>query len=267
MKTGIVVEIKNEIAIVLQPDGIFTELTTQPGWTVGSVVVLKNTVKQNRYLRYLAAAACFVLFVATAFFANNLYLKTDAVISLDINPSFEIELNRQGKVTKAVAYNDDGTDLLSGLDLKWKTYNEALSEILQNEKMRVYLKDNENLEVAVYSSSSKNNILGEVQKVIADETTQYKRVKVKCSSVSKDILEEAHSRKMTAGKWSAIKELQALDPTIDVEEYCHYDVGAIRKRIRQHHNNSSQEKKGHSGKHNGNSGENGTKKQNGKHNS
>ena len=44
------------------------------------------------------------------------------IISLDINPSIELGVNRMGYVIDAKAYNEDGEILLDNVDVGYKKY-------------------------------------------------------------------------------------------------------------------------------------------------
>ena len=54
-------------------------------------------------------------------------------ISVDINPSIELSINRLDRVIDVVAYNNDGQTIIDTLDLKYETYTQALNELMDDE--------------------------------------------------------------------------------------------------------------------------------------
>ena len=58
-----------------------------------------------------------------------LYFTPAWQISIDINPSIEISMNRLNKVISVKSYNEDGAELADLLDVKYKNY--SLSEEVQ----------------------------------------------------------------------------------------------------------------------------------------
>ena len=53
-----------------------------------------------------------------------------SVISLDVNPSVELDVNRQEKVVSAVPLNADANEILDGMDLKGADLNVAVNAIM-----------------------------------------------------------------------------------------------------------------------------------------
>mgnify|MGYP003623770069 CR=1 FL=1 len=80
------------------------------GWAVGDVVKLgkKSPVRSIRF--WVAHVAGIVLMLRTIQFGIYHYCGQPATyISLDVNPSIEITVNRLDKVMSAAAYNENGT--------------------------------------------------------------------------------------------------------------------------------------------------------------
>ena len=233
MKTGIVVEIVDGIAVIMPPNGVFREQPVQPDWRVGQVVPLPAPLaKTGRVKKWIALAASVLLLAVSGMAVNGLYFQTQSIISMDVNPSFEIELNRLGQVVDVVSYNVDGARLLSDLNLKWKSYDSALPLVMENDEMQKYLRQNEFLEISVYSAGNTSDLLDYVNRLSQDVTAQYPQIQTHCNGAGRELMEEAHRHGMTSGKWMALLELQEVDPTINLDEYRHHGVGEIHSRIR-----------------------------------
>ena len=79
----------------------------------------------------LAAAACLALVVAAG--GGGWYLQNNtvaSVVSLDVNPSVTLNVNSKEKVLSAVPVNEDGGDILAGMDLTGVQLDVAMNAIV-----------------------------------------------------------------------------------------------------------------------------------------
>lgn len=251
-------EIQKDVAVLLQPDGVFIQRKASPDWEVGNVVAV-NPQRQPKtvlFKRLVAVAACFVLLAAIGFGGYTFLFETTSVISMDINPSVELELNRMGRVLRVTAYNDDGSVLLSGLNLKGKPYAEAVPALLQSEAMQPYLENNVVLEFSVYSQNDEQNLITYLNAQGDSIAADYPQLQVHCNGVGHEVVQQAHEHGISPGKMRALLELQQLDPNIDIEEYSHHSVSEIRRLIQEYHGEETPQGQGN-GARNGNSEGNG----------
>ena len=84
----------------------------------GKVIYMEK--KKNNTIRSLAAiAAVFVLVIAGIFLAGRFQggntSALAAVVSLDVNPGIELNVDKNEKVISVSAVNDDGREVLSGM--------------------------------------------------------------------------------------------------------------------------------------------------------
>ena len=71
--------------------------------------------------RYAFAVLC-LLFIFAAFGSYQMYFIPKSAISIDINPSFELEINRFDQVIAVKGYNAEGEELAASLDVKFLKY-------------------------------------------------------------------------------------------------------------------------------------------------
>ncbi|MBR6627915.1 MAG: hypothetical protein IKL04_08070 [Lachnospiraceae bacterium] len=79
-------------------------------------------------MSFVAAAAVLFLVLGMGMFRNE--VKANSVISIDINPSIEITVNKHDKVIAANALNEDAQIVLQGMDLKNVDLDIALNAII-----------------------------------------------------------------------------------------------------------------------------------------
>lgn len=87
--------------------------------------------KKRRRWAPLAAAACLALVVAAG--GGGWYLQNNtvaSVVSLDVNPSVTLNVNAKETVLSAVPVNEDGGDILAGMDLTGVPLDVAMNAIV-----------------------------------------------------------------------------------------------------------------------------------------
>ena len=167
------------------------------------------------YRPLLSAAACLLLLVCLGLW--RVYFTPVSVISIDINPSLELELNRFDRVLSVEGYNEDGQALADSLDLRFLNYQEALEQVLSSDTVVSCLAQNEYLSIAVVDDNTQRQetLLAGVQACTADSTD----------------LEAAHHLGLSYGKYQAYLELRALDPDITPQEVQNMTMREIRQLI------------------------------------
>ena len=104
----------------------------------------KEERKQRRsmfpyLLRHVPQLACAALVLALGSGGYVMLLVPVSYVSIDVNPSIELELNRMDRVISAKAYNEDGEKVLEGLSLEWKHYMDAVDLVVESDRMQPYL--------------------------------------------------------------------------------------------------------------------------------
>ena len=114
-------------------EGILARCETQKGIVIP--MTEKNSSKQNTSKKKwmsLAVAACLALVLVGG--GAGYYYQTNnavtSVVSLDVNPSVELKVNKNEKVISATPQNEDGTIILEGLDLEGVPVDVALNAVI-----------------------------------------------------------------------------------------------------------------------------------------
>ena len=170
-------------------------------------------------------------------------------MSIDVNPSIELAINRLGRVVSANAYNEDGQKILEQVKLKNLPYPKAVGLLLDFETAENYLSENSLLVFTVVSENAETV----TQKLAGISSPRSASVLTYVSD--KECMEEAHQHAMSFGKYRAYQELSEYDGSVTVED-CHgMTMGELQNRIegcRRHGGNGSQTQSG-----DGNSGHHG----------
>ncbi len=231
MKTGVVLECNGSRAVVLDGSGGFRAVSARPEWRPGDVVPLPG--QRGKAGALAAAAACLVLALAGG--GSWLWLSPAALVSMDVNPSVELTLNRFERVVSARALNAEGAALLEAGTVNGMPAARAVAALLDSGYLEPYL-ERENY-VTLTVQSEDEDLAGRLLALV-DETASASvgaQARVSCHGVDGALVEEAHSHGVTAGKYLALLELQAADPGVDITEYTHCGIGEIEEQIERCH--------------------------------
>ena len=100
----------------------------------------KNNNKKKHTIRNLAIGAAAALVLAIGGFAGYQYqFAVDTAVSIDVNPSIELEVNRQEKVLKANPLNEDAKTLLDGMELEGTNLKTAVNAVIGSMVQNGYL--------------------------------------------------------------------------------------------------------------------------------
>lgn len=137
----------------------------------GNVACAGRTKRMNRWLYRVAGMVAILLIIACASFGlyyHKINYTLDSTISLDVNPSIEIQVNQKERVLAVIPLNDDGKIVLGDMDLTGSdlevTVNALIGSMLQNG----YLNDTSN-SILVSVDSDDSNKSAEIQKRLTDE--------------------------------------------------------------------------------------------------
>lgn len=183
-------------------------------------------IRRRRRLRPLMAVACLAVVLVTLG-GWGVYFTPTAVISVDINPSVELEVNRFGRVLSLEGLGDDGEALAADLSVRFQNYQTALEEILTSGPVADCLTRGEELSIAVVDLTGKgaDEVLSGVEACAAAAPGAH------CYAADYGDVSAAHSCGLSYGKYSAYLTLHALDPTVTAEDIQGMTMREIRERI------------------------------------
>ena len=177
----------------------------------------------------LAPALCLALIILAGFGGWQLYFKPVSVISIDINPSLELDVNRFDRVVDVKEYNEDGEKLSESLEILFLNYEDALEEIMADENVQTYLAGDQVMSIVVAGEDEKKTqtVYSNVEACTRDQENTH------CYHADSADLEGAHDAGLSYGKYMAYLELKELDPDIAPEDVQGMTMREIRDRIGQ----------------------------------
>lgn len=130
---GVIVELTSTAAVILSDEGQFLKIKIQKEMEIGQTILFleedliseKTEVIPFKHRTWIsimtAVAACLLLLIIPQLQSSPIY----AVLSVDINPSFELELDQNQNIIKVVTLNDSAS-MLDFSDLAGVSLNKGL---------------------------------------------------------------------------------------------------------------------------------------------
>lgn len=190
----------------------------------GKVIYMENN-KNNKLRSFAAIAAVFVLLIAGIFLAKNFKGGSSgtlaAVVSFDVNPSIELNVDKNEKIISAVGLNDEGREVLGGMELEGSGFDVAVNAIIGSMLQHGYLDDTAN-SILLSVSGVDGYDADTLQAKLTDNVN---RLLKDCSVLSQnvsdadgDLVEKADKYGITVGKARLISEIVSSDSRHSFEE-------------------------------------------------
>lgn len=175
-----------------------------PGRGAGHAVPLR---------RRLALAACLVVALVAA--GGWVWLTPTTTISVDVNPSVELGINRFDRVVSARGANEDGWALLDSASVWGASYDEAVSILLGSPRVSELLADGGSAEVTVVDQGDSEQcarLLAGVEACTEGSENTH------CHGAHEDEVSDAHDQGLSYGKYRMLLQIQELDPSVTADD-------------------------------------------------
>ncbi|MCR8849131.1 anti-sigma factor domain-containing protein [Rossellomorea sp. SC111] len=225
MKKGIIMEIKQDILVMMTPEGEFLTGRKQPEqqYEIGEEIpffpLSSRTDKPKSIYKWnwkVSTSMLTVLVVIIALFSSSVLQnnRAYAYVSVDINPSMELALNKDQQVLNIMPYNDDAKVLIKKLsDWKNEDVREVTEKIFLLSERLGYLKGIQNVFITssfIDDSDPKREteLLDELTEFVEDYGSDHS-TNIIMKETSREFREKASEKGMTAG--SLIRETEQKD--------------------------------------------------------
>lgn len=182
--------------------------------------------KRRPHYGRLVPAFCLLL-LCLGFGTWRLYAAPVAHITIDINPSVELQINRWDKVVDVKGLNPDGEALAQSLSVRFWDYPQAVEEILQTPLVEEAVAQGETLAVGVMGDDPQRR--EEMLEVLASCPGMGQNAY--CYGADTEQMEKAQEAGLPCGKYQAFLEWQALDPDATVEQARAMTMSQLRQKI------------------------------------
>ena len=211
-------------------DRIMSECDTKKG----DVIIM--TERKNSFTKKFAAIAAAIIVVAgVAGFGFNYYRTANSIVStvsLDVNPSIELKLNKNAKVMQANALNDDAKEILNGLELEGTHANTAASAIIGSLLQNGYIDELAN-SILVSVEDTDSARAEKLQQELTEQITKAldgaaANAAVIAQHMNGENLDEvAEQYNISHGKAELIERIAEANPTYSKEELAALSVNEL----------------------------------------
>jgi hypothetical protein len=180
---------------VLDSDGNFRRICSPVNVEVGEEIELAAYQINRKAKVLLSIVALFLLTVVSTFSWSSLQTPiVVATLSVDINPSFELTLDKNENVVDVGAKNDDARDLLQGINFKGQTLIQVLSILVTRAVELDYLNQERKLIVLGFSQGTMETLGCEVSEASEEKDTGQTDIVVDSQALLSGLNEVAASK-------------------------------------------------------------------------
>ena len=170
---------------------------------------------RRTYSRGLAAALACLAIALLGLGGRSVYMTPTSAISVDVNPSIELLVNRFDRIVSVEGRNDDGVALAAAVELQNLSYTEGLDVLLKSDALAPYLQNDGLVSITVIGDTEEKSaqMQGRITSCGFASTPT-----VECQCGNPEDVAAAHDAGLSFGKYRAYMELQALDPELSVDD-------------------------------------------------
>lgn len=176
--------------------------------------------KRSGVPRLVPILACCVLVLLVSLGAGWAYFTPVSAISIDVNPSLELSINRFDRVLSVTGKNPDGEALAEHLKLTFLSYEDALHQILDDSSIQKLLRQDDPMSIVVVCPNQQHSdeMLATVKNCVGTHHGAAGHHNVSCHAGNSEEAAAAQEAGLPLGKYQVFLELQALDPSLTPED-------------------------------------------------
>lgn len=165
----------------------------------------------------------FIMIVAGSF----IYLTPTVCVSVDIKPSLELSLNRFDRVIDVKGLNREGEELVSSLDLKHLSCENAIEKLVGCREVEALLEDDATLEIGIVGAENvqTKRLFSEIENSTDNKAQTY------CYRAKNEDVERARELGVSYGKYKAYQELLSLGGDVSIEQIQNMPMREIKELI------------------------------------
>ena len=195
----------------------------------------KSHLRRVRLYQIIAAAAVlFLAFsIAIPLMRKQKFEDVAAVIDIDVNPSIELSINKNDRVVKVKAVNDDAKAILENMDLRGTQTNVAINAIMGSMLEHGYLKTDTKYVLVSVESKSKVSSEELEQKVCSDMDTILTNYSVEAQIITQvmsgddNVADISDNYGVSQGKATLIKHIMLMDSSYYEDELSRMSISEL----------------------------------------
>ncbi len=239
-KIGTILKLKNKNAIVMTRDCRIIPIKAQPGMYVGLEINFgENEVIHpvNKKIVCSGMAAGIAVLFLTIFTLLNFSIENRifAYVDIDFTKSVEFAVDKDNKVLKVYSYDNETRDLLKGLDLKSKSVDTAIKEVMS--------KANKGENMILISACLKNTDTSALDNINKKEYEKFNKLLKTCKNavaqqsnkivaINYKYKELANDKEISMGRCFLYEKAKQQGVNIDMEEIKTKSIGETLEKVK-----------------------------------
>ncbi|MBU5484508.1 anti-sigma factor domain-containing protein [Clostridium sp. MSJ-11] len=246
---GTIIEICHDSIVVMAEDCTFKRIKKSQGLQEGMEIYFEERdiiKKSNSTTKGISGvAAAIFIFIATSIYAlcfwNENY-RSVALLAVDINPSVEMNINKNYRVIQILALNEEASKLPLE-SLKNYSVTDALEKIVEMAEAEGYIKKDESNHVLVTSVELKSNnesnedldqlLIEGKEKIEKVSNERGQQVEVVTIKSDRETLNEAKKEHISVGKMEIYKKTKDENEKQDKKEVKRLKDKKVKELIKQ----------------------------------
>lgn len=226
---GCVVKIEKDFAIVVTNTMEYLKVIKKDGLVIGKqIIFVKEDIYREKQISLkhigLIAAVFVMMIISVVSFGGlgDVSSAAAAVVSIDINPSIEFEINQAKQVIKVLPMNQEAEELMDQ-DLVGMPIEEALLAVVVKAKEKNYITKEKN-SVLISTVVMKDDFQidqGQLEKEIEVQLKQdegIESINLIYVEATKQDFKAAKKQKISIGKYEVYKQEKEKNPQITIEQ-------------------------------------------------
>lgn len=196
---------------------------------------VRRRKKSRLLIGFLAAAAAAAVTVGTVFGISS-YNAVNAVastVSIDVNPSIELKLNKDRQVLEVIPRSEDAADVIGNMDLKGADLDVAVNALLGSMISKGYISDMANSILVSVDNADKETaaalremLMEEIDAAIGSDAISG-AVIGQVITEDDELTKAADEYGITLSKAQLIKQITTQNPTLKFEELVSLSVNDL----------------------------------------
>ncbi|WP_459195867.1 anti-sigma factor domain-containing protein, partial [Wukongibacter baidiensis] len=241
---GLVMEYTKDYIIVLTDDANYIKLKNKGKIDVGKKIMFieEDIIKEkNKYVRPFIGVVAAVIMLMTIIigqFGTNLIdsSKAYAIVSLDINPSLEFQIDKKEIVRKVKSLNKDGEELIDDSMIGMKI-EDAITISIKKALNKNYLNGKNNIvlvsDVIIDDNPQNPTVIEKKIFKKVNEDNELENIDVIYVDSDKEDLEKARENQVSVGKYKVYEIVSKNNPGVKINDIKEKKVSEIVKENKE----------------------------------
>ena len=188
--------------------------------------------KPRRHMILKSALSFCGIVLLVGIFGVWLYFSPVSAISIDVNPSLELSVNRFDRVIGIEGFNDEGKLLAGNLSVRSLDYKDAVKTVICDPVIQDFIAKGQDVSVVVVCEDEERS--GRMLEAV--ETYVGQPGQVHCHASGAGTSQDhatAHAAGLSCGKYQVYLSLYELDPSVTLEQAASMTMAELRSRIKE----------------------------------